>query len=105
MDNENKTKGIIPPLDEKVISGIKELQSFHRRYFAVYDVTVALIWMTEELGELARAARIHDTMTLKEKLGTLCMWCFSLANSLEIDLSKSIERTVDMYQWKHGSKV
>lgn len=49
-------------------------------------------WLTEEVGELARALRLEDRDQLKEELADVLAWLSSLANLLGIELEEAAER-------------
>jgi NTP pyrophosphatase (non-canonical NTP hydrolase) len=53
-------------------------------------------WLTEEVGELARAIRTGDRANLEHELSDVLAWTVSLANLLDVDL----ERVMDRYA--HG---
>ncbi|NHV45475.1 MAG: nucleotide pyrophosphohydrolase [Candidatus Verstraetearchaeota archaeon] len=46
------------------------------------------IWFIEEVGELAEAIRKKDDKSIKEEIADVLAWLFSLANVLNIDISK-----------------
>ena len=50
------------------------------------------IWLTEEIGELARIFRQHeiDVVKASEELADIIAWTTSLANLLNIDLETAI---------------
>jgi len=47
------------------------------------------IWLVEEVGELSEAVRKKDRVSTQEELADVFAWLLSLANVLNIDLSKS----------------
>jgi NTP pyrophosphatase (non-canonical NTP hydrolase) len=49
-------------------------------------------WMTEEVGELARALRHGDRDELEHEFSDVLAWLVSLANLAGVDLSAAMER-------------
>jgi NTP pyrophosphatase (non-canonical NTP hydrolase) len=49
-------------------------------------------WLTEEVGELARAIRKGDRQNLEVEFGDVLAWTVSLANLLDVDLTTVAER-------------
>lgn len=49
-------------------------------------------WLTEEVGELARALRTGDRANLEHEFGDVLAWLASLANLEEIDLEAAVAR-------------
>lgn len=54
------------------------------------DATVA--WLTEELGELARAVRKGGEAERLHELGDVLAWLASLANQLGLSLTEAVAR-------------
>jgi NTP pyrophosphatase (non-canonical NTP hydrolase) len=52
-------------------------------------------WLTEEVGELARAIRTGDPDERRLELSDVVAWVASLANVLEIDLDEAMTRFAD----------
>lgn len=52
-------------------------------------------WLTEEVGELARALRHRDPPQLEHEFSDVLAWLASLANLLEVDLERSAARYRD----------
>jgi len=52
-------------------------------------------WLTEEIGELARAIRKGDRANLAHEFGDVLAWLASLANLLGIDLEDAAARYED----------
>jgi len=50
----------------------------------------AFMWLTEEIGELARA--IRDGKNLTGELADCCAWLFSIANILQIDMEDALKK-------------
>ena len=57
------------------------------------DATIA--WLTEELGELARAIRKGTEEDQLHELGDVLAWLASLANQLGLSLDDAVSRYVD----------
>ena len=49
-------------------------------------------WLTEEVGELARAIRTDDRANLEHEFSDVVAWVTSLANLLDVDLARVMER-------------
>ena len=49
-------------------------------------------WLTEEVGEVAKAMRTGDRDNLEHELGDVLAWVVSLANVEEIDLERAVAR-------------
>jgi NTP pyrophosphatase (non-canonical NTP hydrolase) len=49
-------------------------------------------WLTEEVGELARAMRTGDRANLELECSDVLAWFTSLANLLEVDLARAAGR-------------
>jgi NTP pyrophosphatase (non-canonical NTP hydrolase) len=49
-------------------------------------------WLTEEVGEIAKAMRTGDRENLEHEFGDVLAWLISLANVEGIDLEAAIER-------------
>jgi NTP pyrophosphatase (non-canonical NTP hydrolase) len=49
-------------------------------------------WLTEEVGELARAIRTGDRANLELEFSDVLAWTCSLANLLDVDLATVMER-------------
>ena len=49
-------------------------------------------WLTEEVGELARAIRKDDRVNLELEFSDVLAWLASLANLLEVDLDRAAGR-------------
>jgi NTP pyrophosphatase (non-canonical NTP hydrolase) len=57
------------------------------------DATIA--WLTEELGELARAVRKGTRAEQLHELGDVLAWTASLAAQLDLSLSEAADRYAD----------
>ena len=76
-----------------------EIADFQERMRATYlardaergrDATFR--WMTEEVGELAKALRIQDRENLAHEFGDVLAWLASLANLEGVDLEAAAAR-------------
>jgi NTP pyrophosphatase (non-canonical NTP hydrolase) len=52
-------------------------------------------WLTEEVGELARALRTQDRENLEHEFGDVLAWLASLANLQGISLETAVARYAD----------
>jgi NTP pyrophosphatase (non-canonical NTP hydrolase) len=75
---------------------IAALQDVLRRTYMARDtergVDGTFRWLTEEVGELARALRKTDRANLELEFSDVLAWLSSLANLLEVDLATVMER-------------
>jgi NTP pyrophosphatase (non-canonical NTP hydrolase) len=75
---------------------IAELQSSLRRTYYQRDSKRGrdgtFRWMTEEVGELARALRHEDRENLVHEFGDVLAWLTSLANLSGVDLEEAAAR-------------
>lgn len=55
-------------------------------------IPATIAWLTEELGELAQAVRKGTDADREHELGDVLAWVFSLANQLNLDTSKAVDR-------------
>ena len=49
-------------------------------------------WLTEEVGELARALRTGDRANLEHEFSDVLAWLVSLANLTEVDMGAAMAR-------------
>jgi len=75
---------------------IAELQDVLRRTYYRRDAKrggdATFRWMTEEVGELARALRRDDRENLEHEFGDVLAWLASLANLSGVDLDRAASR-------------
>jgi NTP pyrophosphatase (non-canonical NTP hydrolase) len=75
---------------------LSDLQSRMRSTYLERDagrgVDATFRWLTEEIGELARAIRTSDRENLTHEFGDVLAWTASLANLLEVDLEEATAR-------------
>jgi NTP pyrophosphatase (non-canonical NTP hydrolase) len=71
---------------------IADFQAAVARTFRARDaqrgVDATFRWLTEEVGELARAIRTGERSELELELSDVLAWTASLANLLEVDLEQ-----------------
>lgn len=53
------------------------------------------VWLTEEVGELARAIREHDMSKMQEEFSDVFAWLVSLASLCEVDLQEAAGKYID----------
>jgi len=75
---------------------LAELQDLMERTYGAQDrargVPATIAWLTEELGELAQAARKGTTEQQLHELGDVLAWLASLANQLGLSLADAADR-------------
>jgi NTP pyrophosphatase (non-canonical NTP hydrolase) len=75
---------------------IRELQETLRRTYFERDsargADGTFRWMTEEIGELARALRHRDRENTVHEFGDVLAWLTSLANLAGVDLEEAAAR-------------
>ena len=59
---------------------------------AARGVDATFRWLTEEVGELARAIRKGDRVNLSHEVGDVLAWLTSLANLMDVDLEEAAAR-------------
>ncbi|HEX5938208.1 MAG TPA: MazG nucleotide pyrophosphohydrolase domain-containing protein [Actinomycetota bacterium] len=78
---------------------LQALQEQMRRLYGLRDeargVDATFRWMTEEVGELARAIRQGDRANLIHEFGDVLAWLASLANMEGVDLDEAVGRYRD----------
>jgi NTP pyrophosphatase (non-canonical NTP hydrolase) len=52
-------------------------------------------WLTEEIGELAKALRHRNPDELAHEFSDVLAWLASLANLTDVDLDRAVERYTD----------
>jgi NTP pyrophosphatase (non-canonical NTP hydrolase) len=68
------------------------MHSVYRDRDAARGTDATFRWLTEEIGELARAMRRGDRANLAHEFGDVLPWLASLANLLEVDLEEAVAR-------------
>jgi NTP pyrophosphatase (non-canonical NTP hydrolase) len=75
---------------------IAELQETLRRTYAERDMRrgpdATFRWLTEEVGELAKALRTRDAANLELEFSDVLAWLASLANLVDVDLERAVAR-------------
>jgi NTP pyrophosphatase (non-canonical NTP hydrolase) len=75
---------------------LRELQSTLRATYLARDAArgpdATFRWLTEEVGELARAIRKGDRENLVLELSDVLAWLGSLANLMDVDLDDAAAR-------------
>jgi NTP pyrophosphatase (non-canonical NTP hydrolase) len=78
---------------------ISELQDSLRRTYYGRDAKRGrdgtFRWMTEEVGELARALRTGEHHELVHEFGDVLAWLTSLANLAGVELDEAVSRYTD----------
>ncbi|MDW7971473.1 MAG: MazG nucleotide pyrophosphohydrolase domain-containing protein [Nitrososphaerota archaeon] len=71
---------------------LKDVQDLMMKLYGRRDIKRGVegtfIWLVEEIGELSEAIRKRDEKKTREEMADVLAWLFSLANVLNIDLSK-----------------
>ena len=62
---------------------------------AARGLPASVAWLTEEVGELARAIRKGDRTHQIEELGDVLAWLASIANQLGLSLEEAAARYAD----------
>jgi NTP pyrophosphatase (non-canonical NTP hydrolase) len=78
---------------------IRDFQETLRRTYVERDARrgtdATFRWMTEEVGELAKALRTMDRENLEHEFGDVLAWLTSLANLTDVDLDRAAARYAD----------
>ena len=78
---------------------LEALQGQMRRLYSTRDeargVDATFRWLTEEVGELAKAIRKGDRSNLIHEFGDVLAWLASLANMEGVDLEEAADRYRD----------
>ena len=73
-----------------------EFQELMRRTYVERDARrgadATFRWLTEEVGEVARAMRTGDAAGREHEFGDALAWLASLANLLDVDLERAASR-------------
>jgi NTP pyrophosphatase (non-canonical NTP hydrolase) len=85
---------------------LPDLQVLMRDTYGARDaargVDATFRWLTEEIGELAKAIRTGGEAERQLELSDVMAWVASLANLLEIDLDAAMARYADGCPKCHG---
>jgi|TARA_B100001971_G_scaffold193338_1_gene198303 NTP pyrophosphatase (non-canonical NTP hydrolase) len=75
---------------------IRQLQDIMLRTYGDCDaergIPATIAWLTEEVGELAKATRKGTKAEQLHEAGDVLAWLASLANQLDIDLAEAVSR-------------
>ncbi len=75
---------------------IREFQNLMHKIYYSRDAKRGLgrtfVWFIEEVGELAKLIREGKRDNFKEEVGDVFAWFLSLANLLNVDVEKEIEK-------------
>ncbi len=63
-----------------------------------------MLWIVEEVGELAEAVRKNDVKAIGEEMADVLAWLVSLANLYGIDLEEEAKKKYPGYCIKCGKK-
>jgi len=63
-----------------------------------------MLWIVEEVGELAEAVRKNDKKAIGEEMADVFAWLVSLANLFNIDLEEEVKKKYPGYCTKCGKK-
>ncbi len=87
---------------------IKEFQEMIKKIYFHRDLSrgkeKTMLWLVEEIGELAEAVRKNDLQALKEEIADVFAWLVSLANLYEIDLEEAIKEKYPNFCMKCGKR-
>ena len=76
------------------MTGIREFQEHIAELYLAKDerrgVNGTMLWMVEEMGELAEAVRRKERIGLEEEMADVLAWLASLANLHGIDLQAAV---------------
>ncbi len=74
--------------------GIRAVQEAMRRAFLARDrargLHATLVWLVEEVGELAEAVNKGDTRLAMEEIADIIAWTLSIANLLGVDACEAL---------------
>lgn len=87
--------------DVKTLNGLKQFQKDIALTHSKLPIEKAIKWFSEEVVELKEGIDKKDNENIKEELGQCLIWCFSIANSLDIDISKIVEDKINLHLKKY----
>jgi len=74
---------------------IREFQQLIKKLYYEKDLRrgreKTLIWLVEEVGELAEAVRKNDFKSVREEMADVFAWLVSLANLYDVDLEEAVK--------------
>jgi len=75
---------------------IREFQEIIKKTYYERDkekgIKSVFIWTVEEFGELAKALNRKNKEDIELEISDVIAWIFSIANLLDIDIEKTLER-------------
>ena len=87
---------------------IRDFQNLIRDLYYERDskrgIDKTMLWIVEEVGELAEAVRKNDRKAIGEEMADVFAWLVSLANLLNIDLEEEVKKKYPGYCIKCGKK-
>jgi len=86
---------------------VKEFQELMKELYFKNDsergVEKTMLWLVEEVGELAAAVKEGDEEKAKEEIADVIAWTASLANLLGIEIEEALKEKYPGYCKKCGS--
>ena len=87
---------------------IRDFQNLIRDLYYERDskrgIDKTMLWIVEEVGELAEAVRKNDKKAIGEEMADVFAWLVSLANLFNIDLEEEVKKKYPGYCVKCGKK-
>jgi len=87
---------------------IREFQQLIRELYYERDskrgIEKTMLWIVEEVGELAEAVRKNDIKAIGEEMADVLAWLVSLANLYDIDLEEEAKKKYPGYCIRCGKK-
>jgi len=87
---------------------IRDFQNLIRDLYYERDskrgIDKTMLWIVEEVGELAEAVRKNDKKAIGEEMADVFAWLVSLANLFNIDLEEEVKKKYPGYCIKCGKK-
>lgn len=75
-------------------ANVEKTQKLYLELLGCYNIEKALLWMTEELGEVVSAIRKNKSIEeITGEIGDLITWIFAISNILGISVSEAIKST------------
>ncbi len=80
---------------------VSEFQALMKKLYYEKDAKrgaeKTLLWLVEEVGELSEALREKKSEAIEEELADIVAWTASLANILDVDLEKALQKKYPCY--------
>jgi len=87
---------------------IREFQELIRELYFERDSRrgkeKTMLWLVEEIGELAEAIRKNDLNSIGEEMADVFAWLVSLANLYGVDLENEVKKKYPGYCLRCGKK-